>query len=914
MAITITGYDASVAVYELFEASFTIEGASFTNPYWVYDISPPTGIPNGTGITVDATFTKGAETIVVPCFYTLDCTRRTVGVGVAYGNEAITPSGTPHWMARWSPTSTGIWTCSITANDASGTMTSDEFTFTATTAVGHGFVKASSTDSRYFELSDGTPLIGVGVNAPNILSTYDADVKLAAYAANGVKVIRYWMDYRGWQSPFAGGNYPTNGGPQWDFSWGVVSTGGGAKAGDLFAAELVTGVDVKQTVNLLPGTYRYTGYIKTDSVVGNVNAHVGSNLSASVSGTQDWTQFSYTIAVATTANYSVGVGHNGSSGTAWFDDIELCKDLGGGVYSGTHLVKGDFDMQNYIDPIEAWKVDHIFQTAAEQGIYLKTIIADKQDDILGRISSTGTAVARSDDNYYSASDQPCRWIQQSYWRYITARWGAYTSAHSWEFCNEGNPFPGNGNHFEAANALATYIHAFDDNDRLCTTSFWHSLPMDFWKTSSCDYIDLHEYFGPTCAGTESHGPRMHVWADLNTNFSNYTLPLDTEQGTRNIISTDFHTGSKCYEIIAHDGAIDNNSNWAPGWENHFGCDPTHTYTIRYWAKGSNIGNAGGNLAWTRPRVNITWSAAYHENNYSGESDKQANLGTYDWTYFERTGIVPPADANTGNVAIDSTRSPSGSGDSYFRVDGLEIIDEMTGENLYLGGDFEDDRIDYDPALAIRKFGLLLNSYGSRISKPTVWGEAGIRGTVDENADILLDIGGLAYKKMIWAHTSAKNPNMLYWWTDAIDANNTWYHFKRFQDFMTGIPINNGHHIDSEATVSNSAMRAWGQKDLTNNTAHLWVDNTGYNWNAVVNSTAPSPATGDITVTGLADGDYTMELWDTDAGTYSTSTVNCTSNSITFAVNSLVSDTAVKLYEAGTPQNTVSNPVTFFMMF
>ncbi len=81
---------------------------------------------------------------------------------------------------------------------------------------------------------------------------------------------------------------------------------------------------------------------------------------------------------------------------------------------------------------------------------------------------------------------------------MTARWGCYTSLHSWELCNEGDPF--DSNHYDAANALATYVHSIGSNKALCTTSFWHSIPAAFWNSSSCDYIDVHQQHWPNNPG------------------------------------------------------------------------------------------------------------------------------------------------------------------------------------------------------------------------------------------------------------------------------------------------------------------------------------------------------------------------------------------------------------------------------
>jgi len=102
--------------------------------------------------------------------------------------------------------------------------------------------------------------------------------------------------------------------------------------------------------------------------------------------------------------------------------------------------------------------------------------------------------------------------------------------------------------------------------------------------------------------------------------------------------------------------------------------------------------------------------------------------------------------------------------------------------------------------------------------------------------------------MIWAHAGPDNPYMFYWWTDNVKKKGLWNYFRAFQGFMSGIPVSNGNYVDALSVTSNSALRAWGQKDLTNNCAHLWIDNTPYTWKAVVDH---SFKTSDITWSSTA---------------------------------------------------------------
>ena len=83
--------------------------------------------------------------------------------------------------------------------------------------------------------------------------------------------------------------------------------------------------------------------------------------------------------------------------------------------------------------------------------------------------------------------------------------------------------------------------------------------------------------------------------------------------------------------------------------------------------------------------------------------------------------------------------------------------------------------------------------------------------------------------------------------------------------MSGIPLSNGHYKDVAATVSNPVIRVLGQKDLVNNRAHLWIDNSKHTWKNVVDGVAIPAVSGTVTVDGLKDGPYKVEWWNTTTG-------------------------------------------------
>lgn len=916
--ITNVSCPGSVARYDKLEITFNVSTVA-TNYYWPYDTNTPPSIQPGVGVTVDGLFSidNWATTITVPAFYYQDYSRRLVtGTGKLYTDEADTPVGQPHWRLRFAPTQTGTWRYKIRVTDSSGTTTypaSGDSTFTCSFSNGHGFVRVSPTDPRYFELSDGTPIVSPGVNA-QFHTTYEADTLLQSYGANGVRTARWWINYREWQNPFAGGGAPVGGGAQWNFFL-TLSTQGGHKSGDRYCAKLIVGKDTRQYVYLTAGvSYRFTGYIKTDAVVApagqGIIPYVGSAAGTAITGTCDWTAFTVNITPGNSGSYLVGVKHTGTAGTGYFDDLSLKSTTdGGATWSGEYLSKPDFEFQNYVDLKEAWKVDRIFEAAKLNGVYLKTVLTEKDDTTLGCINADGSTGVYSINNFFASATHPSRWLQKAWWRYATARWSAYSSLHSWELCNEGDPFA--PNHYDAANALANYMHGIDPNRHLCTTSFWHSIPMEFWKTSACDYIDLHEYVGPAVGYTLSHGPRFHAWYDGHVMDGNDLLPLEFTGGDWSIDDTTSHSGSRSTKVVAHDGALpgDFGTAWVTTKQYHVGIDPSHRYTCRFWAKAENVGNQpSGSLYWAKPGIYIIWSKTYHENDFVEQRWLDAKLGTYDWTQFSTSGIAPLTGANTVNISINCSRSQAGSGDGIFWVDDIEFIDETTGEHLFVDGEIERDRIDYDSALATRKYGILVNSYGKRVGKPGMWAETGIRGEniygspykgytyVNENQQLVDDTAGIYLKKMVWGHVSYDNPTMLVWWTDIIIGKNLWHYFKAFQDFIRDVPLSNGRYVDAAATTDALNLRAWGQKDLTSSSAILWVDNAKHTWKNVVDGVTVPPVSGTVTIRGLRNGDYKIQWWNTSTGTAEGTPVpaTCTGGVLTFTVTNLADDKACKI--------------------
>lgn len=128
----------TVGLYEKFELTFAITGSVATNPYFPYDPAPPSGVPAGVGITVDALFSPDNWTTVItqPAFLYQPYERRCIVDNApvtpcpSNGEEWLYPTGDPVWTVRFAPQQPGEWRYRVRATDASGTVQSAEGTFT----------------------------------------------------------------------------------------------------------------------------------------------------------------------------------------------------------------------------------------------------------------------------------------------------------------------------------------------------------------------------------------------------------------------------------------------------------------------------------------------------------------------------------------------------------------------------------------------------------------------------------------------------------------------------------------------------------------------------------------------------------------------------------------------------------------
>jgi hypothetical protein len=220
---------------------------------------------------------------------------------------------------------------------------------------------------------------------------------------------------------------------------------------------------------------------------------------------------------------------------------------------------------------------------------------------------------------------------------------------------------------------------------------------------------------------------------------------------------------------------------------------------------------------------------------------------------------------------------------------------------------------YDAALASQS--LSNSSTLANTGKPIIRGETGFTeiDSGPESEQVKQDTAGIWLHNFIWAGVNPGGLIESYWYEDEhIYNNNVDFrpHFKTYYNFIKNIPLSNGHYEDAGAqvavTVGNAGdLRAWGQKDLANGCAHLWLQNRNHTWQNVVNGSPIAAITGTITVSGFSPGEeYTVERWDTYQPDETQQVIQVdqitaqSDGSLLLPVSNLTTDVALKIISAG----------------
>ncbi len=857
----------SAALYDKFEATFRVSTVA-TNPYWPYDPSPaantdshPSAVPAGVGVSVDCLLSADdwQTTIVQPAFYVLPLATAinpATGKLRVMGNKRawLYPSGPPVWMVRFAPTATGTWRFKLRVTDSSGQTIGPESTFNCAAGSNKGFVRVSQTDSRYFELSDGSYLPLVGVYEGPDVETMDS--VLSTYKDMGINLVRSWWQNSGTVVPLFGSS-----GQGGDGYWSnLMYSTSYLPAGRLVVARVPNNtagpsVGLNTTVSVKPSTnYRLVARLKAVGVTGDGDyglwvARDWPTGTTKLKGDVDWTDVTLDFTTAANAyetRLSAGL-FNATGGNGYCSRISLRERLPGGALGPELVGRPGFEPHSDFNQLVAAVGDVMLDTLSSYGIYLKLVAQEKQDQFYGSIRADGTWGSYDVENFYAWPEHASRVYQQYYWRYLLARYGYSTTIHSLEFANECDPV--SPSHYNAAQAFAEFVASVDLNHHLVTTSNWHSFPPHLWQRPSMGYADLHMYLGVIAPGVTRTWPGWDgSWTRNEANALAEGFEINT---------TAKHSGRRSLKMTIP--PADQYSPRYAGISFECGLLTGHQIRVSAWLKGENVKIFSSS---TSPGCLLQF-----RDNHGGDSagspscgDLRAPTGTYDWQLVERVFTVPET-TTVGNPPQNVTPHlleimprhfcNNDTQPGYLWFDDLVVEDLTTGLRLNYNGGFEDITPEaYDIVAGHVAHSTLTRS--CQLGKPVIKGELGLVnpqrfatpykgfGYTGEDQLLVDDTDGLCWKKLVWSHVEPGGQTDMWWWIQTLLPRKFTYG-KAYRAFMAGIPLSNGRYQDLDATSSTPDLRVLGQKDLTANRAHIWFDNAPYTWKAVVDHNySPEP--------------------------------------------------------------------------
>lgn len=200
--------------------------------------------------------------------------------------------------------------------------------------------------------------------------------------------------------------------------------------------------------------------------------------------------------------------------------------------------------------------------------------------------------------------------------------------------------------------------------------------------------------------------------------------------------------------------------------------------------------------------------------------------------------------------------------------------------------------DLNTSLSVYNNGYPTGSKG--VGKPIVRQETGITGT----AFNLLKTAnpGIWYHNLLWPELNEGAMfDTGYWWSEHFAMIDEAQISKPFWNFVKVLDLNKGGYAGLTATVSNTNLRAIGQKNLNSNKAVFWVQNAIHTWKNVMDNTV-TVQSGTITFQMKPSQSYTVETWNTYTGLLSgTQTLQSNSSgNLVLTVTNLADDFAVKV--------------------
>jgi outer membrane protein assembly factor BamB len=508
----------TVPRWDPLEIRFDVLGSAATHREHPWTPEPPPGLDFLDGISADAYFSAdgGQTEIRRPAYWHQPYLREQRS-----GREWMEPTTGAGWRVRFAPPTTGSWQVAIEVREAKGTVRSAPafFTVVAPGPSNRGPVRVSAADPRYFETADGQPFHGAGHGGGMGADAYSYDLEdqLAAMGAGNQDFLRVWIAGHLWGSawqPWASRTLAYDGTvPPTGLSY-ERRYGDGFVAWRLDAANplLFQGFQSGHAA-LVPGTsYRVGVRWKTEGVTGPADDAFPHGLCLKFTGWPEpgqtatlpvlvphvagdapwhWAEADFTATDYFLPNLAM-ILENTTDGSGYVDEISVREVLPGGALGPERLRGPRANAHLTFDPRRGAGLDHALTAAQAQGVYLRLVIAEKQDWVLDRLGPAATP-APNGEQFYAAPGTAGAFLHESYWRHLFARFGAFRSVHSWELVNEAAP--GDGPHFALTTRLAERARA-DANPHPASISTWATLPAATWNNpdyAAIDHADFHAY-------------------------------------------------------------------------------------------------------------------------------------------------------------------------------------------------------------------------------------------------------------------------------------------------------------------------------------------------------------------------------------------------------------------------------------
>jgi hypothetical protein len=901
----------TVPEYARFEAKFNVVTTA-TNPQLPYNPTHYQIPAQSTGTATDfypdedARFGITVNALLLPPGQS-DWTQAEVQPAFWYEGYTATnvPTGEKDWHIRFAPNQTGTWQYRIQVTDAAGTATGTPATFNVTPSSNAGFLSVSRTDSRYFQFSDGTPLVATAGTTDD---TTPANV-------GAVTLDRDWLKNIGLtaSSSTGGGFYPNgtdisaqiNDG-QSRFSYGIDQPGGSN-----FGTPATSGHAVTFTTMLqIPGGSALTGSTVLDMGFYGLG---GQDQKVAVQNTSAWQQVTLHIPASFPWNsvggcgasavnchqFSLQLNNAATHPAAWADQYQLTDDASGELLSSASNWVSQYNQldSNELDS----EVENSETAATETYLELVAYQHDEYDTEYGYINADGTSASSLlatnsvGGSTSPTANTPVQRYQAAFARYLMARWGYSTALMGEEHVNEGDP--NNGYYYAGALAFARAIHANTSDHRvLGTMDGWFAngavnpyLTYANYADPNIDFVDYHDYvFASTSTNNlrstgsplsyRTGGPGNAGYVQLPIG-STLTIPINTlaGKGTWKVTyqyktSADFAGGSA--------------SNWV-----QLSCD----YVV---CPSSSYDGAGGDGA-----------------GYKSFFPPTRNAVQTTWTTVNGTFAVPDTALHTSfDINMHANGLTSGT------VDYSDIQLIAPNGKVWMSEDFSEpaalpaDSVQY--AASIGNQGET-DTGQNPMGKPVVIGEtdpatdSSLTGTLNTDlstvsntntADLAYDPTDNFSRGFAWGEIgpTVSYPQFFGSQNAIFSAKGGWKYYAYVQKFLQNLPLANGKWGDVAATSTNANVRSVGQSDTVDGEAVVYTYNAIDTWDYLADGNTSQPQSTTLTIPGLPDGSYDVQRWDPGTGTVSaTETDASAGGSLNVTISSLSQDVALKVFPAVT---------------